>query len=399
MLDMATGFFIPHIFGENPELNDAFSGFVFYPNTVSFAPHTNHGAPPIFGGYDSTPQAFNSRKDITVRQKHNEALLMMPRIFSDAGYSVTVTDLPYVNYVHSSDMSFFDSLPNTKGYITDSVYTSLWLKEHDFLLPSVSDTLKRNIFWYALMRASPFVLRRAIYLNGNWCSPNPDSFLIGTLNGYSVLDYLPRLTDFDAKTENTSVIFTNNTTHEATFFQTPDYRPVPFVTNFGSGPFKNSLKYHVNAASIKRLAEWFDFLRENNVYNNTRIIIVSDHGPQENLPKETGLPFGIYDVNALLLVKDFGASGPMSTDDSFMSNADVPSLAMDGLLEDLRNPYTGNPINMDAKEEPLYIFISAPLGESHFVYGDETQVPLNPKKDYYVRDNIFDPANWERVEK
>jgi YidC/Oxa1 family membrane protein insertase len=399
MLDRAVSLFIPYIFEEDPELNNAYSGFVLYPNTVSFAPYTSYGAPPIFGGYDSTPQAFNERNDVTLRQKHNEALLMLPALFSGAGYSVTVSDLPYVNYLYLSDMGFFDSLPNTKGYITDSVYTDLWLKEHGFSFPSVSDTLKRNIFWYALLRASPYILRRGIYLNGSWCSPNPDSFLITMLNGYSVLDYLPRLTDFDAKTENTAAIIVNNVAHHSSFLQAPDYRPVPFVTDFGKGPFKSSSTYHVNAASIKRLAEWFDFLKENDVYNNTRIILVSDHGCQENLGAKTELPFKIHGVNALLLVKDFDASGPPRTDKSFMSNADVPSLALQDLFDDPRNPYTGNPINMDAKQKPLYVFISAPLGNGHLAYADDTRMPLNPEKDYYVHTNIFDPKNWEKAKK
>jgi hypothetical protein len=399
MLDKAASVFMPYVFEEEPGLNDAYSGFVFYPNTVSFAPYTSYGAPPIFGGYDSTPRAFNEREDVTLRQKYNEALLMMPTIFSGAGYSVTLTDLPYVNYAYPSDMSFFDSLPNTKGYITNSVYTDLWLKEHNFSLPSASETLKRNIFWYSLFRASPYVLRRAIYLNGSWCSPSPDYFLIGTLDNYAVLDYLPRLTDFDAQTENTAIAFVNNTTHEPSFLQAPDYRPSLFVTDFGKSPFKNSSDYHVNMASIKRLSEWFDFLKKNGAYDNTRIIIVSDHGPHENFITKTDLPFNVDEFNPLLIVKDFNASGPMRTDNTFMSNADVPSLALEDLVDDFRNPYTGNLINTDAKQDSLYIFISGPHGHDHLIHADETQISLNPEKDYYVRDNIFDPANWEKVKK
>ena len=31
-------------------------------------------------------------------------------------------------------------------------------------------------------------------------------------------------------------------------------------------------------ASYRALGDWFDYLRANNLYDNTRIIIVSDHG-------------------------------------------------------------------------------------------------------------------------
>jgi hypothetical protein len=399
MLDKAASVFMPYIFEEDPELKNAYSGFIFYPNTVTFAPRTNYGAPPIFGGYDSAPQAINNRKELSLRQKHNEALLMMPMLFSSAGYSVTVTDSPYVNFMNSSDMSMFNSVLNTRGLITHSVYTDLWLKENNFSFPSVSDTLKRNIFWYSLLRSSPYILRRAIYLHGSWCSPNPDFFLIDVLDGYAVLDYLPRLTDFEAKTENTAIIFVNNTTHDPSFLQAPEYRPVLFVTDFGKGPFKNLPDYHTNIASIKRLSKWFDFLRENGVYDNTRIILVSDHGPHGNFVTKTELPLSIDELNPVLMVKDFNSSGPIQTDNTFMSNGDVPSLALQGLFDDPRNPFTGNSINMDAKQKPLYIALSVPIGGAHLVHAEETEIALDPNKDYYVHDNIFDPANWEKVEK
>jgi hypothetical protein len=396
MLDRAISTLMPFVFDETPELNDKYSGFIYYPNTVSFNGYTRVGAPPIFGGYESTPAAINARPDVTLKQKLNEAILMMPMLFSRAGYSTTVTDMPYANHTEPPDMSIFDAIPNTKGYITDSVYTDIWQKEHNVNSPSVSDSLKRNILYYGLLRASPYFLRKGVYMNGTWCSPADNRHLILTINGYAVLDYLPRLTDFNSYTENTATLFVNNTTHEGSSLQAPDYRPVTFINNLGSSPFRRSPAYHVNAASIKRLSDWFDYLKENGVYDNTRIIIVSDHGPESNIVIKNDMPFNVEQFNPLLIVKDFDASGRLRTDNTFMSNADVPTLALRGLVDNPKNPYTGNSINMDAKQDPLYIAISASLFLDD---PDETRIRLDPKKDYYVHDNIFDPNNWEKAEK
>ena len=38
------------------------------------------------------------------------------------------------------------------------------------------------------------------------------------------------------------------------------------------------IHYHVNMAAYIEHGNWFDYLRENGVYDNTRIILVSDHG-------------------------------------------------------------------------------------------------------------------------
>jgi hypothetical protein len=400
MLDRAISVFMPYIFEEAPELKEIYSGFVYYPNTVSFNGYTALGSPPIFGGYESTPEEINKRDTVTLRQKQNETLMMMPRIFSEAGYSVTATDSPYANYTENPpDMRIYNELKGVSTYVTDGAYTDVWMREHDFSLPSTSGILKRGILWYSFLRVFPLVLREGIYMRGDWCAPIPNRSLRLTLEGYSVLDYLPKLTDFNTASENTALFFVNNTTHEGSLLQAPDYRPVITVTNYGTSSFSKETAYHINAGSIKRLADWFLYLKDEEVYDNTRIIIVADHGPDTNFVTKIGLPFNVDQFNPLLLVKDFNdinVSDGIATDNTFMTNADVPTIALRGLIDNPINPYTGNPITDDAKKKRLYIAIS---GSVHKEDSQATQFGLNPKEDYYVHDNIFDEKNWEKVEK
>ncbi len=86
MLDRAVSSYIPYIFNEAPNLKEQFSGFTWYPNTLSYGLLTVVASPALFGGYDYTPSAINARSDLTLQQKHNEALLTMPLIFSDIIY-------------------------------------------------------------------------------------------------------------------------------------------------------------------------------------------------------------------------------------------------------------------------------------------------------------------------
>jgi len=395
MLDRAVSVFIPFIFEESPELWESYSGFKYYPNTVSFNGYTAIGAPPLYGGYEYTPQEINKRQDIPLVEKHNQALLMMPRIFSENGFSVCVTDPPYANLNWKSDLSVFDALPDIRAYITDSKYTDLWLNEHDLKLSETSGIIKRNMFWYSLLKGLPLLFRQPVYMDGTWCSPISGQRLRLTLNGYSVLDYLPRLTEITANNENTALIMANNTTHEGSFLQAPDYVPAVTVSNYGNSRFSKETLYHVNAAAMKRLSDWFLFMKNSNVYDNTRIILVSDHGPEPNFITKTGLPFNLEQFNPLLMVKDFNAAGTMLTDMSFMSNADVPYRALINVIENPINPFTGNAVSDEAKRNPLYIAIS---GSIHISDRNASQYELNPDIDYYVRDNIFDENNWTRRE-
>jgi YidC/Oxa1 family membrane protein insertase len=397
MLDRASSSFFPYILEESPDLKKIYSGFTYYPNTVSFNGYTMVGAPPIFGGYEYTPQEINKRGETPLRVKHNEALLLLPRLFSAAGYSVTVTDPPYPNYSKNNDFSIYDNYPEVRVYRTDGLYTNLWVKEHNLKLPSISAILKRNIFWYGLFRISPPTIRRGLYQYGDWCSSIPGQKLSVFLNGYTVLDYLPRLGEITDNEENTLLLMVNNTTHDGAFLQEPDYLPVLSVSSYFPGPYNKETEYHINIAAYKRLGKWFDFLKTKGVYDNTRIILVSDHGSQINYVMKPfpSMPSNIDNFHPILLVKDFGASGELKTDMVFMTNADVPFLALTGQVENLMNPFTGNAISTANKEKPLYIAVS---GSVHLEDPLQTRLSLNPNRDYYVNGGMLEEKNWSKVE-
>ena len=398
MLDRASSSFFPYILDEDPSLYDLYTGFTYYPNTVSFNGYTALGAPPVFGGYEYTPEEINKRDNDPLVKKHNESLLLLPELFVKSGYQVTVTDPPYPNYSVKDDFSIYDFLPDVNVYLTDSVYTDIWIKENNLLLPSASDILKRDILWYSLFRSVPPLLRWTIYQRGDWCSSVSGQKIRGLLNGYSVVDYLPRLTNISQEKFNTALIMVNNATHEGAFLQAPEYRPVLNVVSYSSGPFSKETEYHINIAAFKRLAEWFSFLKQEEVYDNTRIILVSDHGSQISyVTKLTpSMPDNFDNLHPILLVKDFNSHGKLITDDSFMSNADVPFLALSGQIDDPINPFTGKKVTIDAKDAPLYIAIS---GSIHRSGPTETQFYLDQTKDFYVHTNIFDPNNWEKAVK
>jgi YidC/Oxa1 family membrane protein insertase len=396
MLDRATSAFVPYIIAECPGLADIYSGFVYYPNTVSFNGYTSLGAPPLFGGYEYTPLELNKRDTVTMREKHNEALFLLPRIFSEAGYEVAVTDPPYPNYSYKEDLRMYEAYPEIQAFITDGIYTEYWLKEHSMALPSQSDVLQRNLFWYGFLKIMPLALREGIYQHGGWFAPFSAHKLVSNLNAYAVLDYLPRLTDFSSQKENSFLFIVNNTTHEAAYYQAPEYRPALTVTNYGTSPYSKENEYHTNIGALKRIGEWLDFLKAEGVYDNTRLILVSDHGAQLNYVAKTNLPFNLDNVNPLLLVKNFHAEGPLKTDMAFMSNADVPFLALQNQIEPAINPFTKNPITIEAKKKPLYIALS---GGVHIGDPKQTTLSLDSKINYYISDSIFDEKNWIKVDK
>lgn len=400
MLDRAVNGYLPTIFNEAPELKSIYSGFTYYPNTVSFGFFTMQGAAPLYGGYEYTPLEMNKRSKETLMDKYDEALTVLPRLFAQNGYSATMADAPWGKFSWISDMSFMHDYPEKITTLhTMGKYKSVWYREHNTELPAVQSTLnKRNFIWMGIMMDLPYCMREMVYNGGDWwaCS-SPDAAGNTTfLDSYSVLDFMPRLTDTTATT-NTFTYIDNNTTHDPVLCQAPDYIPVSKVTNRGNTPFANSEHYSANAAAIHRLATWIAYLKKEGVYDNTRIIIASDHGrdvPTGQFAKEKKLPFMREFCHPYLLVKDFDATGDIKTDNTFMTNADVPTLAVKDIIANPVNPFTGKKITSEGRKNLVTITSS-----KNWLPSQQNKYTLAiAGSDWYtVHDNIFEENNWKQI--
>lgn len=421
MLDRGMGQYIPYIMNEKPELVEQFAGFTYYSNTLSYGGCTNFGAPALFGGYEYTPVEMNKRDDEALVDKHNEALKVMPVLFSENGYDVTVCDPPYANYRWIPDLSIYDDYPEIDTYITEGQFV-----DEESKLARITNN-RRNFFCFSIVKSMPLIIQNNLYEDGNYNQADGANYQTahnayvadGTsdlfLDAYTVLENLTNITKITEDDTNTFMMMNNNSVHEPTMLQVPEYEVAEHVDNTSyytenAGLYTlngitlkmdNSLHtthYQVNMATMMKLGEWFDYLRENDVYDNTRIIIVSDHayfgGQIESLVYNDVFAVGDTGLyHPLLLVKDFD-SKEFTTSDVFMTQADVPTLAVDSLIENPVNPFTGKAISSDEKNaHPQYVIASweydvARNNGNAFI---ESQW-------FRVSDNIWDLSNWEFLE-
>jgi len=345
---------------------------------------------------------MQARENIPLVEKHNEALLMLPRILLDNGFKVTVTEPPYANYSWISDLSIYKDYPEIHEENIMGKYNKQWLKnkKNNMKIKNASEVLKNNFIRFSFFRFAPVLFRNYIYDDGKWLYLIEDDlkeFPESTLNFYIALDVLPNITKISEQRFDTLNIITNDLTHEPTFLNFPDYIPSDKLSEKGNGPLSNETHYHVNIAAHLLLAKWFDFLKENDVYNNTRIIIVSDHGRdlESKIANNIKLPNGEYleAYAALLMVKDFNSHGKLKIDDSFMTNADVPSLALKDIVNSPINPWTGKLIKSD-KANGITLTTSILYDVSkHPKY----KFNIQPNEWLHVHDNIFEPSNWSQV--
>jgi len=439
MLDRAPGYFLPVIFEELPEVAAQFDGFTYYPNTLSFGSHTKFAAPALFGGYEYTPEAICENSSKTLVEKHNEALSVLPVLFRDNGYEVTICDPPFAGYEWTPDLEVFDGeeYEGINAYITKGRFVDV---DADFTAQQNS-MWERNFFCYSVFKVTPLVLSNSIYNQGHYnqadygFSSGEDEEEFTTpqtiynksesagvsqvfMNAYTVLTNFEYITDITDENENTFMYINNVTTHNTMLLDEPSYAPSQVVDNreydaqnqdrfdvntTGYTMQMNSSSamahYESNCAAYIRLGEYFDYLRQEGVWDNTKIIIVSDHGPTADM---FGGQTMIGDVNmesfnCLLMVKDFGATG-FTTDETFMTNADVPYLTTSGVIENATNPFTGELLTDEGKSDmPMLIYDSSDWNVEDAKAGADAITFATGDWYTFIGNKIFDKNSWEYI--
>lgn len=423
MLDRAISIYIPYFFAEKPELQEKFAGFTYYPNTLSYGQTTNYASAALYGGYEYRPKEINNRSSESLVSKQNEALKVMPILFDRNNYRVTVIEPTYAGYQWVPDLSIFDEYPS----IRENTYNleqgqMVYVPEED-LKVDLPRIWERNFFCFGLMKITPCIAQLGLYQNGSYFSSSAQTSQrqIGLytasgvnnafMKSYAVMKGLTDITAYEDIDRNTFLMMSNSMTHEPQMLQEPEYKPSRHVDNTQyeaqhADRFTQNGQtlrmdtdarvqhYQIDMAAMLCLGDWFDQMRENDVYNNTRIIIVADHGFRlkqiDSLVLGPGELEDVMSYNPLLLVKDFDST-EFTTDDRFMTNADVPTLAFDRLIIDPVNPFTGKAISNEAKQGEQYVILSNQWDTK--VYHSNV---LPAGQWYSVHDNIFDLNNWTK---
>jgi hypothetical protein len=262
-----------------------------------------------------------------------------------------------------------------------------------------------------------------MYNNGKYFSTNltdeAATYIIsdGLTKWYTELLALPDITEIDDGNEDTLLMMYNAATHEPMLTEL-DFT---YSNSIDAGEIVSAVQdktvngetmlldredrvshYQTFVAVMKAIGEWLGYLKDNDVYDNTRIIIVSDHGRGLGQFDYMQLDNGV-DVewfNPLLLVKDFNATG-FTTSEEFMTNADTATIAVTGLIDNPVNPFTGNLISNAEKYSEAQRITTASEGNvgdnNGNVFDVSSGVSSKTGLWYDVDTNIFDSSHWKLV--
>ncbi len=365
-LDRFMGSYVESILRDEPHLATALSGFTWYPRTLSAGENSIAGVHPMLGGYDYTPEEMNARGK-SLRDLSIEAFSILPYNFSRKGYHVNVVNPGGLGFTMAGDCRFLQMDGVTCTHIPRTTVKRR-AAEMGFPLTELSrSTYADLLVLLGAMRASPYTIKDVLNRRGPW-QPFMDHSAGTTFKVWAELKAFGELSMTRA-TESNLTIVSNILPHEP-YYLGPDC--LPRRERYDPGAEEMQRRGHGNLFSLQHeiaarcallmVADYLQFLKKEQVYDNSKIVIVSDHGivggVQDHSSRAVagGTQGNIYvRSRSVLLVKDIDATGTLQTSEEFMPNAEVPRivcLEIGGCV----NPYRDNrTIAAHGRDDPFRV--------------------------------------------
>ncbi len=396
MLDMYTGSHMPYILKQFPEFKQNLDGFTLYNNAVSSANATPYSLPSIIAGKYYTIYGMNERKDNRV-QSEADSYKKIGLAFSNEGYVVS-----YLLNLHEGSNKLLDS--ESKFFWSDNneIFKSYFLEQHPQLaILAIENNHYDTVMLlnFGLFKFLPELFRKHIYRNGKWLKQQKDIDKNAVVNQVSTFYAATHIGNTNA-TKPTFKFIHSLITH-APFGIYANNGHCDYFNNKtiweNKNPHSQSMEmgeysyqhFDTEVCALLFLVRYIQWLKQEGIYDNTQIFVVSDHAGDDslNIPSLSPRTIG---PDILFLFKDFGAKGTLKIDNRLMANYDISSI----FCENLSNGCPNVPPNI-LKNYPTNreIIHARPNDDFH---RHKSNLWLIDRA-YKVKDNIYDPKNWTDI--
>ncbi len=350
------------IIDEDKEYREMFDGFTYYRNAVGGYPNTQASIPLILTGehYDNSIPIQDFIKIVFLENS-------IPRLLKENGYRVDMYPILYQT-IYLSDETASNLLSQQHGrgaqnllQLTMFRHAPHILKSHFYFVPFVGmsehDDIHRDIIFY----------------NSLTCNTT-------TLNGNRIFKFYHLL----------GVHFPYTLNAQLQSASLPQNR---------SG-YKEQAK-----ASLKVAGELVTQLEKHDIYDNSMIFIVGDHGVSggdlglktEKISEGNVLASHIINEKVaasgvpLILVKTFNSSGDLKISDAPVTLGDIPQTIASELQLSYNYPERAI-TSINESDERIRKYY-------HYVYSNEYQEYLPPMSEYVVSGHSWHLNSWETTHK
>lgn len=389
MMDMFTGDHLGRMVREYPDLREQLDGFVWYPDTLAVGNGTSFSLPAMVSGEELAPRqndAAEGRSEALIERVHKSYAAFFDSLAA-RGFAVSIVDHNWLRpdmlrtYVQSSVLALNKPSP---------AYRNRWERERGV---SARGAGLPGLFPAAvgMFNIAPWSLRKHIYRRGKWM--HTVYVLDMAVDNYAMLDGLPQWSG--TKPEgNVYKFLLNELTHNPWRMDAETCMPTsddPYPATPGSTQKVDGIipeHYISEVCGIRALTRWFEWMKAEGVYDNTQIIIASDHDEHDSA--SLGRVFdGEYPgrAHALLLVKNRNSRGAMLENSSPMTSADLRLLIEKDLAGAGRagfEPWS------DPRRERWHAV-------GAWQKGPDSDTGYHVNELYKVTGTMFKRENWERV--
>ena len=411
VLDMFSGSHMHPLLEQFPEFKTQLDGFVLFDNAISTTGATIHSIATIIGGEHYAVYNVNARKE-NFSHSINKAFGVIGDAFVKNGYDVgyfmgkwsgSLRDIK----VYNDNMTIVQNPSQYLSHYLDS--NPLFKKEISDQLMLSHDQIKILLLQVGLFRFAPdFIFRARIYNDGAW--------LVGNKNLRDKLVSIAYASSFYAFTHLHNIESNKPTFKYLHSLMTHDpyalyYNQEGCAFHFDGKsvwkeyPHKDDMLYQssilqtsqfqhydTEACALSYLSDFVKWLQENEIYDNTQIFVVSDHGAYDPIRFS---PYLLADgeryPDSLFLFKDFNASGELKLDSRLMANYDISSIFCEnlpnGCLNVPKNILKNYPKQRELiNTQPFSLLLS------------DTEINENIIRAYYkVKGSIYDDSNWQDI--
>jgi hypothetical protein len=289
LLDAFQGDFFEDIVQADPALARAFDGFTYFRNAMGSAMTTYLAIPTIHSG---EPVVRADGLHAIYRRNVVEGSFVAK--LASRGYDAMVVN-PMLNACPQG--------ARCDDYL-ETVYGRFGsLVERAAVLVNIS-----------VFRMVPHVAKAGVYRNGKWWTP----LRVPREHSRVSNDFLDRMAaNVRADSERPVVRFLHLFNSHAPPTLDADCRPVEV-----EAIVRREAMVAMDHCALRHLAPFLDALRERGLYDTSAILVIADHGSGLPRPRERDFVPGAS-AWPLIVVKPFGARGPLRTDDSLVGLEDI----------------------------------------------------------------------------
>ena len=324
MSDMMNGNYMERILQDFPELEDQLSGFTWYRDCLAKASDTQTAMASLYGGNDYSLIEFN-KNDLKAGEAIHKAADKMISPFIEDNWEIAFSSCSDLFKPNDSILNN----PKVRSF-NDHDYSDYYAKLH-----KIEKNANAKIYLLQILpvfNTLPHSSKKYLYQKGTWNSPGlqlKERQRTGC-DYCSHAELIPEFVNFTTEQSNQFKFFTSTITHTPFCYN----KDLEFFSSYNDLEETDAdLSYYAAQRSVLLLSELVTKLKENNAYDNSIIIFVSDHGNHnennticnQKIPQLTdpNYHYHLSMANTVLLIKGFDENDKLVISDAQVQNSDI----------------------------------------------------------------------------